>query len=149
MQLMATLGTAWTVTNDGTLRGGDNGVFLDRAGSSLTNSKSISGAGFSGVQLFNGGTVLIRWAGRSVVKLISGINITKNVGNVTNAGTITALSFLFGRDLISAAVGTVTNQAGGTISGSCRDRNPDRRRHCKQRNQRRHDHGYRRYIGGI
>ena len=109
-------GTVWTVTNDGTLRGGDNGVFLDRAGSSLTNSKSISGAGFSGVQFFNGGDVFNQVSG-TISGQLFGINITKNVGTVTNAGTITALGsgsagILFG------GVGTVTNLAGGTISGS-------------------------------
>ena len=51
------LNTAWTVTNNGTLRG-KIGVFLGGAGSSLTNSNAISGTTDNGVQLFDGGTVI-------------------------------------------------------------------------------------------
>ena len=47
-----------------------------------------------------------------------GINITKNVGNVTNAGTITGVRPSGSGGIFFGGVGTVTNQAGGTISGA-------------------------------
>ena len=105
-------GPAWSVTNNGTLLGGHTGVFLDTAGSSLTNSKSISGATFDGVQLFNGGTV-VNQVGGTISGQQIGINITKNGGTVTNAGTITAGIYIGA----AGEGGTVTNQAGGKISG--------------------------------
>lgn len=108
-------GTAWSVTNNGTLLGGRTGVFFDEAGSSLTNSKSISGATSDGVQLFNGGTV-VNQVGGTISGLQIGVNITKNGGAVTNAGTITAqASGSLG--IFLGGGGTVNNQAGGTISG--------------------------------
>ena len=60
---------------------------------------------------------LIRWGGGTISGQQIGINITKNVGNVTNAGTITALGSGSG-GIFFGGVGTVTNQAGGTISGA-------------------------------
>ena len=63
------LNTAWTVTNNGTLIGGDIGVFLAGAGSSLTNSNSISGTTDNGVQLFDGGTVINQVGGTISGKL--------------------------------------------------------------------------------
>ncbi|HEX2511126.1 MAG TPA: hypothetical protein VHK44_00850 [Xanthobacteraceae bacterium] len=108
-------GTAWTVTNNGTLLGGESGVFLGGAGSSLTNSKSISGASVYGVELFNGGTV-VNQVGGTISGQQSGIAIINNAGTVTNAGIITAQSS-GSNGIFLGEGGTVTNQAGGTISG--------------------------------
>ena len=110
-------GPAWTVTNNGTLLGGDTGVLLFEAGSSLTNSKSISGASNIGVELFNGGTV-VNQVGGTISGQQSGIDIENNAGTVTNAGTITAQQGFSGSNGIFVFEGgTVNNQAGGTISG--------------------------------
>lgn len=115
MRLRAMPATAWTVTNNGTLLGGESGVFLGGAGSSLTNSKSISGASVYGVELFNGGTV-VNQVGGTISGQQSGIAIINNAGTVTNAGIITAQSS-GSNGIFLGEGGTVTNQAGGTISG--------------------------------
>ena len=114
------INTAWTVTNNGTLIGGNIGVFLAGAGSSLTNTKSISGTTDNGVQLLDGGTVINQVSGTISGKL-QGIKVgsaSNQAGNVTNAGTITGLDPSFSDGILLLSGGTVTNQAGGTISGA-------------------------------
>jgi outer membrane autotransporter protein len=109
-------GTAWTVTNQGTLLGSLRGVFSSGAGSALTNSGSITGAADAGIELFAGGTV-VNQVGGTISGRLSGIKVSNGVGDITNAGTITGLlsSASFGIDLVNG--GTVTNQVGGTING--------------------------------
>jgi outer membrane autotransporter protein len=105
--------TTWTVTNQGKLSGSGLGVFLLSAGSSLTNSGTISGGNNRGVQLFNGGT-LVNQAGGTISSGSSDGVTSNGAGTITNAGTITGGSNSAGV-LFTGNNGTVTNT--GTISG--------------------------------
>jgi outer membrane autotransporter protein len=135
-------GTVWDVTiqSQATVHGNRNGILLDDAGSSLTNSGDVSGANSVGVNLTQGGTVVNQATG-TISGRIDGIDVDGDA-NITNAGTITGttkgVSFVgagsslvnsgtitqtdTGATFVDAAVflangGTVTNQAGGKITG--------------------------------
>lgn len=148
--IMAAEGAIYLV-NYGTIRGNgtydgfdfapDGGVAIARAGSSVSNSGTISGAGFgittayyrnpvTGVLEPNAiGTSVTNLAGGQIigdsndgVRLIGG-------GSVTNAGAIEGRVGTFadgvsmfaynGQDTTGqTGIGTVTNQAGGTIKGN-------------------------------
>lgn len=142
---------AVVVTNNGTIRGNgsydgfdfapEGGITIARAGSSVTNGGTISGAGFgiTTAYFFNPetgelepnaiGTSVANLAGGQIigdsndgVRLIGG-------GTVTNAGTIEGRVGTFadgvsmfayvGQDTTGqTGIGTVTNEAGGTIQGN-------------------------------
>jgi len=139
------------VTNSGTIRGNgsydgfdfapEGGITIARAGSSVTNGGTISGAGFgiTTAYFFNPvtgelepnaiGTSVTNLAGSQIigdsndgVRLIGG-------GTLTNAGAIEGRVGTFadgvsmfaynGQDTTGqTGIGTVTNQAGGTIIGN-------------------------------
>jgi hypothetical protein len=108
-------GTAWDVTNLGTLRGDLRGVSLDGAGSSLTNSGIISETGNlqgSAAVVFGAGGTVINHG--TITGLNSGIEIDNASGTVTNDGTITstAATGVYLKDN-----GNVTNQQTGKITG--------------------------------
>src|SRR5262249_44998427 len=80
-------GTAWTVTNQGSIQGDLNGVFLDGAGSNLINSGSITAtntSGFGGVFLANGGAVTNDVNG-TISGANAGVNVNNGTGTVTNS----------------------------------------------------------------
>jgi uncharacterized protein with beta-barrel porin domain len=84
-----------TVTNQagGVISGGTSGVYVKTASGTVTNFGTITGTNQYGVQLGAGGTV-------------------------TNSGTITAIGSLGrGKGVYLNVGGSVTNQAGGVISG--------------------------------
>src|SRR5262249_1328620 len=130
--------TVWTVTNQGALKAASLGVFLLSAGSSLTNSGTISVGNNRGVQLLNGGTIVTQASGTissgsSDGVAMSGVGTSTNT--ITNAGIITGgpnsvgvlmgdngkvintgtIIGKFGID-VTGTNGTVTNS--GTISGA-------------------------------
>lgn len=138
------LTNAGTLRSDGTFDGFErepDAAFLTSVeGSSVTNSGTISGAGLGIATAYYWnpvtaafepraiGTVVTNLAGGQIIgeaynaiRLIGG-------GTVTNAGTITSLDqsavsmFAFNGQNTSgqASIGTVTNQAGGTITGATR-----------------------------
>ena len=103
-----------TVTNEqgATMSGvSGNGVHLAGAGTSLTNSGTISGTVATGVFL-NDGIVTNQNSGTITGGSGGSTAIAINTGTVTNAGTISSPT---GRGIVFGS-GVVTNETGGTIS---------------------------------
>jgi uncharacterized protein with beta-barrel porin domain len=109
--------TNWNVTNKGLIKGDNYGVFLGSLGT-VTNSGSITATHGAGVYLSAGGTI-INQAGGAITGfgLGNGVYITGSAGTVTNAGTISASNAGFYAGVSMNAGGSVTNQAGGVITG--------------------------------
>jgi hypothetical protein len=113
--------TAWAISNAGTISVSSlpgsapgDGVFLLGAGSSVTNSGSISSTNGYGVSLAGAGSSVTNYAGGSIsgtgptsFNIISGVAITGASGTVTNGGTISVSGGGYGVHL--AGGGTVTN----------------------------------------
>ena len=109
--------TVRTLTNTGTLSGGDSGAVLATTGT-VTNAAGglFNGTTLDGVYVRPGETLtLLDNAGT-----ISGVRVGFNgddgstVGTLTNSGTISG----GGNAVVVATSGTVTNAAGGLISGT-------------------------------
>jgi outer membrane autotransporter protein len=109
-------GTVWDVIiqSQAIVHGNRNGVFLDSASSSLTNSGDISGTNNSGVSLTQGG-IVVNQVGGKINGGNSGIDIIFDAGTVTNAGTITGgtNSVLFE----GAGTNTLTLKTGSVLIG--------------------------------
>src|SRR5690242_4404366 len=112
-------GTAWDVTNDGSIQGNNRGVSLDGAGSALTNNGAISATSTkidsAGVFLSSGGSVTNTGLGSIKGIGTDGIRVEGGAGTVTNDGNITsdATTAAF----LDAGGGSVTNLVNRTIRG--------------------------------
>src|SRR5262249_18611987 len=110
-------GTAWTVTNQGILKGNRRGVSLGGAGSTLTNSGTISEnsnlINSGAVVLDNGGTIDNQTNG-TISGISDGVRVDGAAGTVTNAGTITTSG---GAAVFLVQNGDIANQQSGKISG--------------------------------
>ena len=104
------------VYNSGTISGKTYGVQIVGAIGYVTNAGTIISSSGIGVYLQQGGQV----ANSSSTSLISGysygVKIGGAIGIITNSGTIQATGTA-GVGIYLAAGGTITNNAGGTISG--------------------------------
>ncbi len=105
---------SWAITNQGAVSGALYGVNLARGGSVTNQAGATISGGHSGLHIYhyiyNGNvyTYGIPFAYGGGIRILGG------AATVTNAGKINGAAF--GVDL--AAGGSVTNQAGATISGS-------------------------------
>lgn len=111
--------SAWALTNQGTIAANlANSVSLSFAGSSVTNAGAISGGG---IYLTGGGSV-DNQTGATLTSPLSAIVIgttSAGAGTVTNSGAITQTGTA--SDLVLLRFGgTVTNNAGATISANNR-----------------------------
>jgi outer membrane autotransporter protein len=114
------------LTNTGTISAGSTGIFNPGSIGTLTNTGLINGSGGFGYTLFNGIrntgtiTVLENDAGGMITGGSSGIGNQGRIGTLINSGTIAASSSPNLRGILngaSATIGTLTNNASGTISG--------------------------------
>ena len=111
----------WTVTNQGIITAGGNGITGD-VSFTLKNSGTIT-AGDSGA-LIGGGSTVINLVGGTITGDFTGLSISDNGGStsggpstVDNAGTITSTSGF--NDAIDLGLGgAVTNRSTGTISAT-------------------------------
>ncbi|MCA3581277.1 MAG: S-layer family protein, partial [Bradyrhizobium sp.] len=141
---------AVAVTNSGTIRGNgtydgldrlpDAGIIVAAGGTTITNSGTISGRsqGIGTALYFNPstsqlearaiGTTVTNLAGGTIlgeltnaVRLVGGGTIT-NAGAITSQGASAVSMFAFTGQTLNGltSIGTVTNQAGGTITGATR-----------------------------
>lgn len=115
------LGAGSTVENatGGIVTGQWDGVVLSGGGGTVTNSGSIEGTTNDGVNLEGGGTVVNNASGAlkgTITGRSAGVRVVGGArGTVTNAGDITSAG---GRAVFMQSGGRVTNQAGGSLSGS-------------------------------
>jgi hypothetical protein len=96
---------SWAVTNQGAISGALYGVNLADGGSVTNNAGATISGGHSGLHLYQGYLYQVGYGG--------GVRILGGAGTVTNSGKISGGAF--GVDL--AEGGSVTNEAGATISG--------------------------------
>ncbi len=118
--------TVGSISNAGTISGSSTAaIWLWRSTitGSLSNSGSISG-GSSGILVNNASTItgdITNEASGTISGSSSGIHVSRasSIGGITNSGTISG-SAAAGIKVISSntVTGAITNNAGGTISGS-------------------------------
>jgi hypothetical protein len=102
----------WTLTNNGTVTGNNNGIFL-QSQSTVTNAGAITGTNNFGIYLQHSGSVTNQAAG-TISGAADGVFVNNANGTVTNAGTITGTNSY---GVYLKAGGSVTNSAGGAITG--------------------------------
>ena len=114
-----------SITNDvgGTISGGSAGILLSQSTVSgdITNSGSITG-GILGISLSSGSTVgsITNNAGGTISSGGTGIKLSGSstvTGSITNSGLISGGASVAGILLSHSNVDSITNNAGGTISG--------------------------------
>ena len=117
-------GIGGTVTNQGTMTGGYEGLLISGAAGTLTNQGLIQNQIAETTQTFAFGAVLlvaggsISNGGSGVIKSTSyGALVYGAAGTATNAGTISSSRTGGGAGLALLTGGTVTNNAGGVITG--------------------------------
>ncbi|MGO8916148.1 MAG: autotransporter domain-containing protein [Stellaceae bacterium] len=103
---------SWTLTNNGTVRGGSAAAVQLQSTSAVSNDGTIRSAAGTGIYLTDGGAVTNQASGR-IGGYIAGITITGAAGTVLNDGTIRSSA---GRAVYLRA-GSVTNAAGAAIIG--------------------------------
>ena len=110
-----------SVTNDGSITGVPDGVLGQVNASTITNSGSISATGSTGigVSLTAGGSVDNTSAVASITGIMAGIAISgssaSSPSTIDNLGSVTVTGP--SGTGVSLDTGTVTNEAGGSISG--------------------------------
>jgi fibronectin-binding autotransporter adhesin len=108
-----TVGSILTVNNNagGTISGNYGGV-LGQGLITVVNAGTISSAGGSGIQAYNGTQSVTNLAGGAITGLYYGIDAGNGGAFISNAGTIS------GNYGVQMQGGTIENLAGGTISGN-------------------------------
>ncbi len=106
--------SAWIVTNAGMLIGSARGINLGAAGSSVTNSGTITGSSAEGVFLGQGGSIDNQVGGTISGSGLSAVFINGAAGTLTNSGTIGAPTGA-GEGIQFSNGGSIINEAGGTI----------------------------------
>jgi hypothetical protein len=110
------LGTIGLLGNSGVISGGATGIYNTDLISAITNSGTISGGTGDGILNDTGGTINIiqNFAGGQILGGADGINAGAGSVSISNAGVIKGVA---GYGVVFNS-GTLTNLAGGTISGT-------------------------------
>jgi outer membrane autotransporter protein len=123
---ISTGGSSVTNGATGAINGGRTGIFIIDSinhvdSSTVTNSGTITGAGQQGIYLGSGGTVTNN-AGATISGQINGIEVNNlKIPTATIPGTVTNTGMIIGVTNYGVHVhtgGSVTNNAGATISGA-------------------------------
>ncbi|MBN9561499.1 MAG: hypothetical protein J0H14_12345 [Alphaproteobacteria bacterium] len=116
--ILMTAGGSINNATYGAISGGKAGIFFSNMPGTLTNSGSVSAA-IAGVDMEGGGSVNNRLGG-FITGGQHGVFIAGGAGAVVNSGSISSYGDINGKVYGAVALadgGSVTNNAGGTISG--------------------------------
>jgi uncharacterized protein with beta-barrel porin domain len=112
--LGGTISNTGNINTNAAMQPGGTAIQIDGAPGTVTNSGTITGGNVRGIEMKKGG-IVINQAGGSISAFGGAINITGGAGTVTNAGSISSSGF---NGVVLYNGGLLTNQAGGSIFGS-------------------------------